>query len=276
MASTLSRAIESVMNQTYPDWEMIVVDSDDVVAVATPIGQYGDDVRIRSFYGVFQDRSEARNYGISQSTGDYITFLDADDAISPEYLSEFVHIFNHKPDCVVISDILKIEGGIRRHWHKAGLFDGNRLRYAVNEGNITFAARRKHFITRPFRFNFWEDKLWLGATGERLSFQFTGKPYYQYYITSKLYTEADFKHSMAIELEAINTLYSDVSLSYRQQYPLASALNDFYIKKAYVALAHHYLASARELITGNVKFQGSIKTMLRVIKLRLTYLRNIF
>lgn len=77
----ISQAIESVLGQTYPHIECIVVDdgsTDDTLAVAS---SFGDRVACvsRPHRGV----SEARNYGISRARGEYVAFLDADDAWLP-------------------------------------------------------------------------------------------------------------------------------------------------------------------------------------------------
>ncbi len=272
MAPTIGRAVDSVINQSYEDWEMIIVDNGGDEAFDVSMAAYSGDARIKIYRGTFPDRSEARNYGILQSSGDFITFLDADDALAPGYLSAFEEIFSRKPECIAISDIMKIEDGRKSHWKKASLFDGNRLRYAANEGNITFAAKREYFLELPFRYDYWEDKLWLGLVGEKVDFVFTGKPLYHYYITSKIYTEDDFRHSMAIELCALDTLYDEINVDYGKAYPKPVALNDFYIKKSYVALACGYREVAHRLIFGKVRVRGGLRTFLRVMKLRMMYL----
>jgi len=272
MAPTIGRAVDSVINQSYEDWEMIIVDNGGDEAFDVSMAAYSGDARLKIYRGTFPDRSEARNHGILQSSGDFITFLDADDALAPGYLSAFEEIFSRKPECIAISDIMKMEDGRKSHWKKASLFDGNRLRYAANEGNITFAAKREYFLELPFRYDYWEDKLWLGLVGENVDFVFTSKPSYHYYITSKIYTEDDFRHTMAFELHAMDTLYDEISDDYGKAYPKSAALNDFYIKKSYVALACGYRDIARELIFKKVKLIGGLYTLLRIVKLRMMYL----
>jgi glycosyltransferase involved in cell wall biosynthesis len=83
--ATLGRAIESVLAQTYPAHEIIVIDdgsADDSRAVAT---SFGDKVRY-----VYQDNagvSAARNAGARVATGEWLAFLDADDTFLPERLA---------------------------------------------------------------------------------------------------------------------------------------------------------------------------------------------
>lgn len=84
-AATLARAIDSVLAQTWPAYEIIVVDdasSDGTGDVAAGFGQRIRYLRREHNAGV----SSARNYGVEQATGDWLAFLDADDWYFPERL----------------------------------------------------------------------------------------------------------------------------------------------------------------------------------------------
>lgn len=76
-ATTLSRAIESVRVQSWPAYEIIVVDDGSTDATAEIARQYGDTVRLiqQENSGV----SVARNAGAAVATGNWLAFLDADD-----------------------------------------------------------------------------------------------------------------------------------------------------------------------------------------------------
>ncbi|MBT9591234.1 MAG: glycosyltransferase family 2 protein [Thiobacillus sp.] len=76
-AATLSRAIESVREQSWPAHEIIVVDDGSIDATAEIARQFGDAVRLiqQANSGV----SVARNAGAAVATGDWLAFLDADD-----------------------------------------------------------------------------------------------------------------------------------------------------------------------------------------------------
>jgi len=84
-AALLERAVESICRQTYPHWELIVVDdrSTDGTPEAMAAWQARDS-RIRYFVNPNKKGpSAARNYGISQAKGAYIAFLDDDDISLP-------------------------------------------------------------------------------------------------------------------------------------------------------------------------------------------------
>ncbi|RYD83281.1 MAG: glycosyltransferase family 2 protein [Sphingobacteriales bacterium] len=93
----LNEALQSVMEQTYETWECIIVndgstDGSEKVAKAW----CEKDSRFRYFTISNSGVSHARNFGISQSTGDYILPLDGDDKISPNFVAETVNALQHE------------------------------------------------------------------------------------------------------------------------------------------------------------------------------------
>ena len=81
-AHYLCRAVQSVLAQTYADWEAIIVDdgsTDNTREVATRFS----DPRVRYIYQENRGLSAARNTGISAAQGSYLAFLDADDELEP-------------------------------------------------------------------------------------------------------------------------------------------------------------------------------------------------
>ncbi len=83
-SALVTRAINSVLSQTYPPSEIIVVDdgsTDDTPAV---IQRFGERVRyLRQERG---GASKARNYGVAEAASDWIAFLDSDDVWVEDYL----------------------------------------------------------------------------------------------------------------------------------------------------------------------------------------------
>lgn len=84
-ARTIRRCIQSVLDQTYTEWEMIIVDDgskDDTLDIC----QSYDDSRIRVLHKENGGVSSARNHGLKFAQGDYIAFIDSDDFIEIDYL----------------------------------------------------------------------------------------------------------------------------------------------------------------------------------------------
>lgn len=94
-ALTLLRAIESVLNQTYKDLEIIVVDDGSTDETRFVLEPYLD--RISYIYQENQERSAARNRGSAKSRGEYIAFLDADDWWLPCKLERQVAMLDANP-----------------------------------------------------------------------------------------------------------------------------------------------------------------------------------
>jgi glycosyltransferase involved in cell wall biosynthesis len=79
-ANLLSKAIESVIEQTYTNWELIIVDDGSTDHTKELVENYSKkDNRFRYVYQENAERSTARNNGIKNANGEYICFLDSDD-----------------------------------------------------------------------------------------------------------------------------------------------------------------------------------------------------
>lgn len=84
-AAFLPKAIESVLNQTYTNWELIIVDDGSTDNTREVVSQYNDG-RITYIYQQNAERSAARNNGIAHAKGDYVCFLDSDNVMLPNRL----------------------------------------------------------------------------------------------------------------------------------------------------------------------------------------------
>jgi glycosyltransferase involved in cell wall biosynthesis len=98
----LSQAIESVLNQTYPDFELIVIDDGSTDNTAIIAKNY-DDQRVRYIYQENRGLSAARNTGIRYSNGQHITFLDSDDLFLPTKLQLLVTFFEENPQIGLVA-----------------------------------------------------------------------------------------------------------------------------------------------------------------------------
>lgn len=95
----LGAAVESALNQTYKEIEIVIVDdgsSDNTSVVAEAL--INKDQRVRYVYQKNQGLSAARNNGIRQSKGKFIVFLDADDIMHPQKIQAHHEHFSRTPD----------------------------------------------------------------------------------------------------------------------------------------------------------------------------------
>ena len=94
----LDRCIQSVLQQTYPNWELILIDDgskDESGSIADQYKQTED--RIRVIHQQNAGVSTARNQGLDMATGNYIAFLDADDELTTDCLKKLIEtaVENH-------------------------------------------------------------------------------------------------------------------------------------------------------------------------------------
>ena len=94
----VAASVESVLAQTLPCHELIVVDDGSTDDTADVISRYGDRVRyIRQANGGV---SAARNAGIAAASGDWIAFLDSDDEWAPQKLAAHAEALRREPSAV--------------------------------------------------------------------------------------------------------------------------------------------------------------------------------
>src|SRR6476659_7001862 len=98
----ISDAIQSVIQQTYNNWELIVIDDGSTDTTAAIIKEFiASDDRIKYLYQENGGPGKARNKGLKEAKGIYVAFLDADDLWLPEKLREQLKtMFYHKTDLV--------------------------------------------------------------------------------------------------------------------------------------------------------------------------------
>ncbi len=93
--STLARALDSALAQTYPAHEIIVVDDGSVDDSRAVVSAYGD--RVTYLYQQNAGVSAARNAGVHAASGDWLAFLDADDTFNPERLARHAEWIQRSP-----------------------------------------------------------------------------------------------------------------------------------------------------------------------------------
>ncbi len=102
-AEYVSEAIESLLTQTYTNWELAIVDDGSPDNVAEVVKKYTDsDPRIKFYHTENGGVSAARNYAAAQTSGELILPLDADDTFDPEYMELCVKIFREDPSVKVV------------------------------------------------------------------------------------------------------------------------------------------------------------------------------
>jgi glycosyltransferase involved in cell wall biosynthesis len=137
----LAAAIDSVLCQTWGDFEFIIVDDGSTDGSAAIVRAYADG-RIRYFYQANAGQTTSLNRGIAYAQGEYVAFLDADDCWLSEKLAAQVALMAAHPDamlafssCYVIDQDGKI---VKLHRLPPKLADDSLLEELFCEGNFIF------------------------------------------------------------------------------------------------------------------------------------------
>lgn len=100
----LRQCVQSVLAQTYSDWQLILVDDGSPDACGRICDEYSlSDERIKVLHIENRGLSGARNAGLDLVESDYLTFLDADDMLHPEFLEIAMSGFREDVDVVSVS-----------------------------------------------------------------------------------------------------------------------------------------------------------------------------
>lgn len=106
----LAQTIESVLVQTYPQWEMIIVNDGSKDGSEAIARSYADrDPRIRVFSQPNGGSASARNHGIREADGRYMVFLDADDCWDRTFLEEQLQFIREKQAKIVCASCRRVD-----------------------------------------------------------------------------------------------------------------------------------------------------------------------
>ncbi|MEA5541439.1 glycosyltransferase family 2 protein [Limnoraphis robusta Tam1] len=120
----LREAIQSVIDQVYPYWELCIADDASTRSSIQPIlAEYQEkDSRIKVVFRTQNGHiSEASNSALELATGEFIALLDHDDVLTPDALYEIVHLLNQHPEADMIysdEDKLNEEGELASPFFK--------------------------------------------------------------------------------------------------------------------------------------------------------------
>lgn len=137
----IGETIESVIQQSYQDWEMIIVDDGSMDRSETVIKKYQKkDNRIRLMQQEKKGSAAARNLGIRKALGQYIALLDADDLWEPEFLEKQIKYMKEKNAVCVFCSYRRIDEKSEEIFHPTiakGLITEKQMRVMNYIGCLT-------------------------------------------------------------------------------------------------------------------------------------------
>lgn len=157
-AKLLEIAIQSVIDQTYEDWELILVDdgsTDETKNIIKGI----KDPRIKYVYQENKKQSAARNTGVKNSVGKYICFLDDDDYYLENHLEVFYnYLSQHNFPLIILRSAFSLKKSI-------GFFKGPFYDEKVHENPLNWAVFSFcGAVTLCIPIQFFDDELFISGT----------------------------------------------------------------------------------------------------------------
>ncbi|MFR4948348.1 glycosyltransferase family 2 protein [Thomasclavelia spiroformis] len=110
----LLEAIESVLNQTYRKFELIIINDGSTDGTKEIINKYYNNKLVKIFHRKNEGVSKSRNFGMSVSKGKYISFIDADDIYNEKYLELMLNNIGNSDFICCYNDLLTNNGRIKK------------------------------------------------------------------------------------------------------------------------------------------------------------------
>ncbi len=152
----IKKCLDSIFNQTFTDFEVIVVDDGCTDKSIEIVNNYN----VKIIHSKHIEVSEARNIGVKEATGEYIIFIDSDDYWDKDLLKEINKSTKNNPDLVRFQARTVTDDGIINNYEEEP-FEGlngndafNRiLNYHYVDSVVFYAIKRKYFLKEKFQFN---------------------------------------------------------------------------------------------------------------------------
>jgi glycosyltransferase involved in cell wall biosynthesis len=244
----LPAAIESVLAQSYKEFELIIVDDGSTDNSRELINAYADkDPRVKYLYQENQRQSVARNYALSIAKGDFICFLDSDNYWPHDKLEKSLKAFEQHPEAdIVYGDCITIdEQGNELHRNNMRRYSGSIAALLLKDNFVsmnTTMTRRKCFNEMG------------GMSGKRrvaddydLWLKFSARYRFQYipeFLAYYRVMENQISSNKKLRFETNEKIILDFLAAYPDavsEYEKKAGLTAFYTRKA-----RHYAASDKK------------------------------
>ncbi len=212
-AEYLPKAIDSILNQTYQDFEIIIVDDGSTDNTKTKaehfIRKYPE--KIRYFYQENRGLPGARNAGINVAKGDYVALLDADDELNPEALKKCLFFIENNNSKWCITDILRIENKKKEILHSN--IPNNNLLLCVLDDCYYFIRRAFFFDKKALldislfdiSYRVYEDwELYIRMIVNKKEPVYINEPLYIYRVRRNSLTKNNTNQSLFFYLKVLN------------------------------------------------------------------------
>ncbi|MFC0776726.1 glycosyltransferase family 2 protein [Flavobacterium sp. HJSW_4] len=159
-AHLINETLDSILTQTYGDWECIIVDDGSTDNTAEVVSKYIEKDNRFQYHSRPSERmkgpNSCRNYGFELSKGDYVKWFDSDDILLQKALEDISRYFSKSPD-VIVSSLQYVDSN-KNILEKKHIFLSENVIEDYLTGKITYytftPTWKKSFVnTRPYVFD---------------------------------------------------------------------------------------------------------------------------
>lgn len=139
----LRRCVDSILAQTFTDFELILVDDGSPDGCPAICDEYAKmDNRVRVIHKVNGGLSDARNAGLDAAVGEFISFVDSDDFVSNEYLQKMFDIAERTNSDLVACGVINVWSDREEKWPELK----NNLILSKSELIKNYSPKNKHLL----------------------------------------------------------------------------------------------------------------------------------
>ena len=241
----IEKCISSIVNQTYSDLEIIIVDDGTKDNSIKIVESKFKDKRIKIYHKENGGLASARNYGIKKATGDYLLFVDSDDFIELNCIEDMYNEIKKKKVDMVITDYYKyFENGVKTHEKMIPFYekDNNKCSVISMPCAVCKLVKREVIIDNDIKFlekHYFEDNAIMPYVCALCpNFSYIEKPYY-YYLQREgsILNKSKYDKKWEDIFDSLDHLYN--------KFKDNNMLNDYYDELEYIYI--EYLLHAPSL-----------------------------
>jgi len=194
VAPYLRRSLDSIANQTYPNWECLLIDDGSIDESGTICDEYvASDSRFKVFHFENRKVAMARQSGIEKARGEYSIHVDADDWIESNMLKDMLYEMKKTSADMLITDYyISQNGNIKKECQRPSSLNSESIMHDIIVGNIkgflcNKMIRNALYVSNNATFfpgiNYGEDSLMcLQLLKEGINVSYLSNAYYHYCI----------------------------------------------------------------------------------------------
>ena len=247
----LCRCLDSILAQSYQDYECIVVDDGSTDDSSTIIDEYAiRDTRFKVVHKENAGVSSARNYGLNIASGEWLVFIDSDDFLVPNHIASFMDAVTDDVDLIMTGFRFLHPKKTTEHGYNVGKYIGiESIRKFISETDFLRFQVPWDRTYRNKKNLFFDEKLSLGedrlfcyqyllncngiATNGKITYIHDGTD--ETTLSYRTYPSSMNRHRLSVFKSAISNLKQQLNMDRKKNTSL-----DLYLESVYTDLINSY------------------------------------